>query len=218
MKTKNNKQSKIKNNLAAFGSMCFGTVLVLGMLVLINDSENLMTEAEGLEGTNIKVQKQKPKAKQEIQKQKPKPKPKRSRQAPPTPLLGLNSSLGGLDLGLPDFSMDGLNGLDGDILGNGNGVVMTDDTVDQSPKAVWQAPMVYPPRARAKGVEGYVVFSLLIGVTGEIEQVKIVESFPDGVFDEVAMQGINGWRFEPAQYQGQSVKSWAKQRIRFDLS
>ena len=218
MKTKNNKQSKIKNNLAAFGSMCFGTVLVLGMLVLINDSENLMTEAEGLEGTNIKIQKQKPKAKQEIQQPKPKPKPKRSRQAPPTPLLGLNSSLGGLDLGLPDFSMDGLNGLDGDILGNGNGVVMTDDTVDQSPKAVWQAPMVYPPRARAIGVEGYVVFSLLIGVTGEIEQVKIVESFPDGVFDEVAMQGINGWRFEPAQYQGQSVKSWAKQRIRFDLS
>ena len=199
------KTDKIKKNLAALGSMTFGTVLVLGMLVLINDSDKLMSEAKGLEGTNIQIQKQKPKAKQEIQKQKPKPKPKPARQAPPTPLLGLNSSLGGLDLGLPDFSMHGLNGLDGDILGNGNGVIMTDDTVDQSPKAVWQAPMVYPPRARAKGVEGYVVFSLLIGIT-------------DGVFDEVAMQGINGWRFEPAQYQGQSVKSWAKQRIRFDLS
>ncbi len=212
------KTEKFKRNLAALGSMSFGTVLVLGMLVLINDSDNLMTEAKGLEGTNIQIQKQKPKAKQEIEKQKPKPKPKAARQAPPTPLLGLNSALGGLDLGLPDFSMHGLNGLDGDILGNGNGVIMTDDTVDQSPKAVWQAPMVYPPRARAKGVEGYVVFSLLIGITGEIEQVKIVESYPDGVFDEVAMQGINGWRFEPAQYQGQSVKSWAKQRIRFDLS
>ena len=212
------KTEKIKRNLAALGSMTFGTVLVLGMLVLINDSDNLMTEAKGLEGTNIQIQKQKPKAKQEIEKQKPKPKPKAARQAPPTPLLGLNSSLGGLDLGLPDFSMNGLNGLDGDILGNGNGVIMTDDTVDQSPKAVWQAPMVYPPRARAKGVEGYVVFSLLIGITGEIEQIKIVESYPDGVFDDVAMQGINGWRFEPAQYQGQSVKSWAKQRIRFDLS
>lgn len=212
------RQEKLKKNLAALGSMTFGTMLVLGLLVLINDSDNLMSDAEGLEGSNIQIQKQKPKAKQEIQKQQPKPKPKQSRQAPPTPLLGLNSSLGGLDLGLPDFSMDGLNGLDGDILGNSNGMVMTDDTVDQSPKAVWQAPMVYPPRARAKGVEGYVVFSLLIGITGEVEQVKIVESYPDGVFDEVAMQGINGWRFEPAQYQGQSVKSWAKQRIRFDLS
>ncbi len=218
MNTLNSSQEKIKRNLAALSSMAFGTVLVLGTLILINDSDNLMTQAKGLEGSNIKIQKQKPKAKQEIQKAKPKPKPKRSRPAPPTPLLGLNSSLGGLDLGLPDFSMDGLNGLDGDILGGGNGVIMTDDTVDQSPKAVWQAPMVYPPRARAKGIEGYVVFSLLIGITGEIEQVKIVESYPDGVFDDVAMQGINGWRFEPAQYQGKSVKSWAKQRIRFDLS
>lgn len=212
------KQQRIKRNLAALGSMAFGTVLVLGTLVLINDSDNLMSQAKDIQGSSIQIQKQKPKAKQEIQKAKPKPKPQKTRTAPPTPLLGLNSSLGGLDLGLPDFSMDGLNGLDGDILGNGNGVIMTDDTVDQSPKAVWQAPMVYPPRARAKGIEGYVVFSLLIGITGEIEQVKIVESYPNGVFDEVAMQGINGWRFEPAQYQGKSVKSWAKQRIRFDLS
>ena len=218
MNTVNNRQENIKKNLAALSSMAFGTVLVLGTLVLINDSENLMTEANGIKSTHIKIEQQKPKAKQEVQKAKPKPKPQRSRQAPPTPLLGLNSSLGGLDLGLPDFSMDALNGLDGDILGNGNGVIMTDDTVDQTPKAVWQAPMVYPPRARAKGIEGYVVFSLLIGITGEIEQVKIVESYPNGVFDEVAMQGINGWKFEPAQYQGQSVKSWAKQRIRFDLS
>ena len=218
MNTVNSRQESIKKNLAALSSMAFGTVLVLGTLVLINDSENLMTEANGIKSTHIKIEQQKPKAKQEVQKAKPKPKPQRSRQAPPTPLLGLNSSLGGLDLGLPDFSMDALNGLDGDILGNGNGVIMTDDTVDQTPKAVWQAPMVYPPRARAKGIEGYVVFSLLIGITGEIEQVKIVESYPNGVFDEVAMQGINGWKFEPAQYQGQSVKSWAKQRIRFDLS
>lgn len=214
MKTKD----RITKNLAAMGSMTFGTVLVLGTLLLINDSDNLLDQAKGIESTNIKIQKQKPKAKQEVKKVKPKPKPKRSRPAPPTPLLGLNSSLGGLDLGLPDFSMDGLNGLDGDILGDGSGVIMTDDTVDQSPKAVWQAPMLYPPRARAKGIEGYVVFSLLIGITGEIEQVKIVESYPEGVFDDVAMQGINEWRFEPAQYQGKSVKSWAKQRIRFDLS
>ena len=122
------KVEKMKRNLAALGSMMFGTVLVLGTLILINDSENLMTKADGIDGTNIKIQKQKPKPKQEIRKPKPKPKPKRARQAPPTPLLGLNSSLGGLDLGLPDFSMDGLNGLDGDILGNGSGVIMTDDT------------------------------------------------------------------------------------------
>jgi protein TonB len=90
--------------------------------------------------------------------------------------------------------------------------------VDQVPRATYQAPMTYPPRARAGGVEGHVVISLLIGVTGEIEQVRIVESHPEGVFDEAAMQGINQWRFEPATYQGQAVRAWARQRVRFDLS
>ena len=45
-----------------------------------------------------------------------------------------------------------------------------------------------------------------------------IESYPEGVFDEVAIQGINQWKFEPAMYQGQAVRAWAKQRIRFDLS
>jgi protein TonB len=126
--------------------------------------------------------------------------------------------LSGLDLGLPGFSADDLGALEGDLLGGADGMVMTDDTVDQPPAASYQSPMIYPPRARARGVEGYVVFSLLIGITGEIEQVKIIESYPEGVFDEAAMQGINQWRFEPAIYQGQAVRAWAKQRIRFDLS
>jgi protein TonB len=108
--------------------------------------------------------------------------------------------------------------MDGDLLGDGSGLVMTDDTVDQPPRATFQAPMVYPPRARSQGVEGYVVLSLLIGLTGEIEQVEVVESYPEGTFDEAALAGVNQWRFDPALYQGQAVRAWARQRIRFDLS
>ena len=52
----------------------------------------------------------------------------------------------------------------------------------------------------------------------EIEQLKVIESYPEGIFDEAATQGINQWQFEPAMYQGQAVRAWAKQRIRFDLS
>ncbi|HKX55554.1 MAG TPA: energy transducer TonB, partial [Xanthomonadales bacterium] len=63
----------------------------------------------------------------------------------------------------------------------------------------------------------YVIFSLLIGITGDIEQIKVIEASPEGVFEEAATQGISQWRFEPALYQGQAVRSWAKQRIRFDL-
>ena len=77
MNTISNRQDRIKKNLAALSSMAFGTVLVLGTLVLINDSENLMTEANGIKSTHIKIEHQKPKAKQEVQKAKPKPKPQR---------------------------------------------------------------------------------------------------------------------------------------------
>jgi len=200
-------------------SMLIGTSLVLTMLVMINDSSNELVDAKGKIGTEIKFKRDKPKAKAQVKRQRLKPKPKRTTsKAPAPPILGISSQLSGIDLGLPEFSMDGLDDLDNNILGNDNGVIMTDDTVDASPKAIYQSPATYPARARAKGVEGYVVFSLLIGITGEIEQVKIIESKPAGIFDEAATQSMHAWKFEPAIYQGKPVKTWAKQRIRFDLS
>jgi len=46
----------------------------------------------------------------------------------------------------------------------------------------------------------------------------VIESYPEGVFDEAAMQGVNQWKFSPAMYQGKAVRAWARQRVRFDLS
>lgn len=198
--------------------MMIGTVVVVGTVVLINHYSNDLEDSRANVTSQIALERKKPPPDQQVQKPKPKPKPRKTRRAPPTPLTGLDTSLSGVDMGLPGFSADDLSGLEGDLLGGAASMVMTDDTVDQPPRASYQAPMIYPPRARAKGIEGYVVFSLLIGLTGEIEQVQIVESYPEGIFDEAATQGINQWQFEPALYQGQAVRAWAKQRIRFDLS
>lgn len=202
----------------ATASMVAGTALVIGAVVLINVFSGSLEETRSEAGHQIALERKKPPPEQQVQQPKPKPPPRRARRAPPNPLTGLDTSLSGVDMGLPGFSADDLGGLEGDLLGSESGLVMTDDTVDQPPRATYQAPMTYPPRARAKGTEGYVVFSLLIGITGEIEQARIVESYPEGVFDEAATQGINQWRFEPAMYQGQAVRAWARQRVRFDLS
>ena len=212
------RQERIRRLAWATGFMLGGTCLVLGTVVLINYYATSLEDSRGNASDQIVFERKKPPEEKQVHKPKPKPKPKRSRRNAPAPLTGLDTSLSGIDMGLPGFSADDLGGLEGDLLGGANGMVMTDDTVDQPPAATFQSPMIYPPRARARGVEGYVVFSLLIGITGEIEQVKIIESYPEGVFDEAAMQGINQWRFEPAMYQGQAVRAWAKQRIRFDLS
>lgn len=212
------RKEKLLKFFSGFASMVFGTTLVLGVLLLINDSKSKKDDVDAKVGSEIKFERKKPKEKQVVQRQKPKPKTQPKRRAAPAPIIGLNSNLAGIDLGLPEFSMDGLNDLDKDLLGDASGMVMTDDTVDSSPRAVYQSPATYPARARAKGIEGYVVFSLLIGITGEIEQVKIIESQPAGLFDDAAMQSMQAWKFEPAQYQGKPVRTWAKQRIRFDLS
>lgn len=201
----------------ASASMMIGTVVVLGTIILINHYSNRLQESMADVSSQIALERKKPPPEQQVQKPKPKPPPRKTRRAPPSPLTGLDTSLSGVDMGLPGFSTDDLGALEDDLLGGAEGMVMTDDTVDQPPRATYQAPVVYPPRARAQGTQGYVVFSLLIGITGEIEQLQVVESYPEGVFDEAATQGINQWQFEPAMYQGQAVRAWAKQRVRFDL-
>ena len=211
-------QEKFKRVGVGLLSMVTGTLVVLGTVLLINHfSEGLQNEkAEAI--SSVQFERKPPPEQQVKPKPKPKPKPKRTPRTAPEPLTGLDTALSGIDMGLPGFSSEDLNDLGGDLMGGEDGVVMTDDTVDQPPQAVYQAPMQYPARAKVKGVEGYVVLSLLIGVTGEIEQIELVESQPQGVFDQVATQGVSSWQFEPAMYQGQAVRSWAKQRVRFDLT
>lgn len=198
--------------------MAVGTFTVLSTVILINHYANNLEDQSLASGDQVQFERKKPPEQKTVERPKPKPKPRRTPRTPPAPLTGLDTSLSGVDMGLPGFSADDLSALEGDLLGGSEGMVMTDDTVDEPPRATFQAPVTFPPRARANGTEGYVVFSLLIGITGEVEQLKIVESYPEGVFDDAATQGINQWRFEPASYQGQAVRAWAKQRIRFDLS
>lgn len=208
----------IKRRLAGLASMLLGSVLVLGSVVLINRYADGLNRDGYDENESIVFERKPPPEETRVQSPKPKPKPRRAPNTPPPPLAGLGANLSGIDFGLPGFDMSDLNALDGDLLGGADGVVMTDDTVDDPPRATFQAPMQFPPRARAKGITGYVVLSLLIGVTGQIEEIRVVESSPEGIFDDVAVQGVRQWKFEPATYQGRAVRSWARQRVRFDLS
>ncbi len=192
-----------------------GFALVSALMLMMNRPLGVKRADLGEAGSRIEVLKQeKPKPQQPVRKPEP---PKRPQRSAPTPLLGLDSALAGLDFGLPQFDASELD-LGQGLLGDGGDVVMTDDTVDQPPRPIVQTPMVYPPRAKAGGVTGYVLLSVLISPTGNVERIKVLESEPAGVFDEVAMAGLRTWRFEPASYKGENVRVWARQRVRFDLS
>ena len=160
-------------------------------------------------------------------KQIAKPKPKKvvkkrrqqQRKAPvnPAPMANLDTALSGIDFGLPAFSLADMGEVDESLLGDTRNVVMTSDMVDVAPRARKRAPLDYPPRAKNKEIEGYVVLSLLIGTDGSVQKVKVIESSPPGVFDDAALRSVRSWVFEPARYKGQPVETWANQTISFDM-
>ena len=193
----------------------FGVVFVFSTVIMMNEAGGVHETKKKATSASFEIQKMaKPKPKP---KPKPKKKPKKSAPKRATSTPNLSSSLGGIDTGLDAFASDDA-GMDDALLGDvGKDVVMTGDSVDVKPKPAQRSAMEYPKVARKNGVTGYVLMNILISKRGRVEKVKILQSEPAGVFDEAAEVGVREWSFTPAQYKGQAVKVWAKQKIRFDL-
>lgn len=141
---------------------------------------------------------------------------------PPTqqqraPLPQLNSLLTGIDLGIEEFRVEDIAASTRSLLGDvSRSGIMSESSVDSKPRVVSRTPMTYPSQALKRGQQGYVLINLLINESGDIEAAKVLESEPEGVFETAALRGVQNWRFTPARYQGQPVKVWVRQRVRFD--
>jgi TonB family protein len=61
---------------------------------------------------------------------------------------------------------------------------------------------VYPPRAVNWGT---VVVEVTVGVSGEVETVKVVRDFPG--FTESALSAVKKWKFKPATLDGKPIRS-----------
>lgn len=131
---------------------------------------------------------------------------------PPAPALG--GDLGGVDLGLSDFTLEAVTP-GADALGDPGEVVHTEDSVDAPPTPRVTTPVEVPAAARARNLSGSVVLSLRIGADGRVRSAKVVSAEPPGVFEEAALRAVRGWEFEPAMYHGQPVEVWATLPIEF---
>lgn len=179
-----------------------GTLAVLLLVVGMNAGTTLDTGDGDRGATTFEVAPPPPPPpKPEPQKVRRKPKPRKS--PPPAPIVG--ASLGGLAFGLEGLGDAALAAGADDLLGDTDDVVMTEASVDEPPKPLQRTPPAYPERARKKGVTGRVVLSLLIDATGAVQQVRVTESEPPGVFDEAAVSAVRTWRFQPARYEGRAV-------------
>ncbi len=207
----------MNQHIAGGVAMLFGLVLVFGLVVLMNHFMGKIEKSPPQEVTEISVTKEiKQEPKKEIKKIEPKKQV--TRPQAPTPFKGLDTALSGIDLGLLGLDSGQGGDLDDRLLGKTGNAVMTADLVDIPPKPITRGSFKYPPTAKKNGIKGYVVLSVLVETDGSVNQVQVLESNPSGIFDTAALQGIRSWHFEPAKYKGDTVRVWAKQKIRFDLS
>lgn len=161
-----------------------------------------------------------------IKKPEPEKKPERKQQQkqqnlPSLKPSGIDRSLSGdgLSFGTPQFDDTAFDEfVDNDLIGVKSGLAMDKSSIDTPPKIIKRSPIIYPELARKQGVSGYVSMNVLINENGNVEDVEIIESKPEEIFDLMADSTIRNWVFEPATYNGKRVKVWALQKIVFELN
>lgn len=82
----------------------------------------------------------------------------------------------------------------------------------QTARPTLRVPPQYPMKAKQMGIEGYVVMDLRIGSDGRVEEVRVVEQSPQGVFERSAVRAVHRWRFEVPD-----PGTWQRLRIRYEL-
>ena len=204
----------MSNRLYALASMAFGALLMMVLVISFNKN---VDEKDDEVKQKSRIVKMKTTKKQQASKPKPKPKPKPKRQTPKAPPPNLGSILGGISMNIPEFASGSITGDSKELLDSiVEDTVMSEGSVDSKPKVSSRSAMAYPASAMKNGIKGYVIVNLLIAKDGSIELAKVLESSPQGVFDNTVLNGIMTWRFTPAKYKGKPVKVWAKQKISFN--
>lgn len=199
-----------------FKAILFGVGGFFFVVVLLNfmNGQVEFSKKKGPDQVSFETKKTKKREQQKIQKKKiVKKQVNRAKALKPKMNMAFASS--GLDLGIDIL---GLNSGDSRLLSQQGEAVMTEDVVDQLPLVQYREPIPYPPAAKEKNINGHVTVNILVNKTGDVDQVKLLDSQPEGIFDQVALTAVKTWSFSPAQYKGQVVSVWVKQKLKFQVN
>ena len=76
----------------------------------------------------------------------------------------------------------------------------------------------YPPRARQRGIEGYVDIEFSISPVGTVQNPRVIGANPSFVFDRSALRAVRKWKYNPKIENGVAVtRSGIQVRLRFEL-
>ncbi len=74
----------------------------------------------------------------------------------------------------------------------------------------------YPEFAKKAEIEGQVILKCLIDTTGQVIFVEVIKSL-HSLCDGAAIKAMSQWRYSPAKLDGDPVKVWVVQPVRFKL-
>jgi TonB family protein len=87
--------------------------------------------------------------------------------------------------------------------------------VEKRPKVLYRAVPAYPDSARAALVQGRVTARVLVGTTGDVERIDLIEG--PLVFHKVVEEAARQWRFAPAVQNDEMVRVWVSLPFVFEL-
>ena len=79
------------------------------------------------------------------------------------------------------------------------------------------APPRYPAGAAAEKVTGKVVVIVDVAADGSVADARVEKSEPVGVFEDVTLEAVKKWKFEPALKDGKPVAGRVRVPVNFDM-
>ena len=93
---------------------------------------------------------------------------------------------------------------------------VVDGQVIPALKVLKKVDAVYTPAAKDARIEGTVILHVLVGKTGEVEDVEVLKGLPKGL-SEAAVAAVRQWRFEPATVDRKPVPARTTLTFNFSL-
>ncbi len=87
-----------------------------------------------------------------------------------------------------------------------------------APRPITKVTPDYPPQARSRKIEGFVELEFLVAINGSPQEIRVVRSQPEGLFDRNAVRALMRWKFKPAERNGAVEATTTRTTINFRLS
>ena len=139
-------------------------------------------------------------------------KPQAPQEAPPSAPQPRTDSVG--DVGGISVNIAGPSGTDIDMDVGGTGWVVSDGEYLPIVKVAPE----YPRRALQRGIQGYVIVEYTVTKLGTVENPRVIEAEPAGMFDEAAIKSALKYKYKPRVVDGEPIEvPGVRTIIRFEL-